>query len=62
MAPAGCLCVRGWQLCVQIPLLIPGQGLEHLLPTEALADCWRVFSDVFSGSPGGSQGQGRSMP
>lgn len=39
MALVGFLCVGGWQLRLQIPLLILGQGLGHFLPTEALAGC-----------------------
>lgn len=39
MTLVGFLCVRGWQLRLQIPLLILGQGLGRFLPTEALAGC-----------------------
>lgn len=52
VAPAGFLCVRGQQSCLQIPLLIPGQGSGRVLPTEALAGCREGILGCFLWKPG----------
>lgn len=58
MAPVRFLCARGLQLCLQIPLLIPSEDVSS--PQRHWQAVRRGFWDVFSGSPVGSQGQGRS--
>lgn len=45
-------------MCLQIPLLIPGQDISS--PQRRWRAARRGFWDAFSGSPDGSQGQGRS--
>lgn len=57
MAPVRFLCARGLQLCLQIPLLIPSEDVSLQRHWQAVR---RGFWDVFSGSPVGLQGQGRS--
>lgn len=60
VALEGFLCAREWQLCLQIPLLISGQGSGI---SRLVGHWWaatRGFWDVFSGSLSGSRGQGRS--
>lgn len=48
MAPVGFLCARGSQLCLQIPLLIPG----CLYPAEAPAGCQEGILGCFLWRPG----------
>lgn len=52
MSPAGFLWVRGWQSCLQIPLLIPSQGSGRLLLTEGLAGCREGILGSFLWKPG----------